>query len=169
MMQYIKLYETQVAITAAILFICLVIYRLGRYVVVSFGKKHNIRHSRQLKLSRFIYYSALLLAAISVVTVWGIKLTSIWVLTTSVAGFLGVAMFASWSLLSSILAAFVLFFTTPFRIGDSVSFRDNDVTVSGTVVDMTLFYVFIETEDRSRVAVPNNIILQKAVTIRPPT
>ena len=55
---------------------------------------------------------------------------------------------------------------SPFKIEDEISVMDGANTVAGKVVDMTLFFVFVEDAEGNRVTVPNNIVLQRAVVTR---
>ncbi|MBC8185500.1 mechanosensitive ion channel [candidate division KSB1 bacterium] len=95
--------------------------------------------------------------------VWGIEFTNIWVLLTSILGVIGIGFFATWSLLSNIFSAFLLFSTVPFKIDDKITIKDGDNSISGVVVDMTLFYIILKNSDEETVIVPNNTIFQKVV------
>ena len=88
------------------------------------------------------------------------------VLVTSILGVIGIAFFAGWSLLSNTFAAFLLFYASPFKMEDEITVLDGPNTVTGKVVNMTLFFVFVEDAEGNRVTVPNNIVLQRAVMTR---
>jgi small-conductance mechanosensitive channel len=57
----------------------------------------------------------------------------------------------------------LLFFTVPFKIEDMITIKEGDNIITGTIVDMTLFYVYLEDNAGNRINIPNNIILQKIV------
>jgi len=88
---------------------------------------------------------------------------SIWLFITSFIGLFGIALFASWSLLSNIVSAFILFFTVPFHIGDTIEIRDNEALLVGLIEDLTLFYIFLRAEGNKIVIIPNNVALQKII------
>ena len=59
---------------------------------------------------------------------------------------------ASQQVLSNFIAGLVIAFTQPVRIGDRVTYEDED----GTVEEIGLTYTFIRTLDRRRLVVPNS-------------
>jgi small-conductance mechanosensitive channel len=95
--------------------------------------------------------------------IWGMSFKNLWILISGILGFFGIALFASWSYLSNVFSAFVLFFSVPYKISDKVTVTDGQINLSGTIKDMTLFYVFLKDEDGNSISIPNNIILQKVV------
>lgn len=137
--------------------------RVNHRLIRHFSDKNGVKVARRVLLERFASFSIGLLAFIGLVFVWGLNFTSVWILSTSVLGVIGIAFFAGWSLLSNVFGAFVLFYSAPFKIGDHITVKDGDNSSSGEVVNMTLFFVFIQTADKSEVAVPNNFVLQRAV------
>ena len=68
--------------------------------------------------SRGIYFARFLLALISVpllLIIWGVDFGSIAVFATTTLTLIGVALFASWSLLSNVTAYFILLLHPTFR------------------------------------------------------
>ena len=76
---------------------------------------------------------------------------------------IGVALFATWSVLSNLTASVILFFFFPYRIGRKVKIIDGDNSIEGQIVDITLFHIKVETEDDRIVAYPNNLAIQKPI------
>lgn len=128
-----------------------------------FGASHQIRPSRTLYLQKFIRYMAGILILLGLCLVWGVNLEGAWVVVTSLFGIIGIALFAQWSILSNITACFILFFSSPFKIDDYVTVKDGDNSVTGQVLEMTLFYIRLVTADEERVNIPNNLVFQKTV------
>src|SRR5450755_284198 len=71
--------------------------------------------------------------------------------------------------LSNLFAGMVLLFARPFRVGDRVRFRAGALAgaIEGTVVDISITYVRLETED-GQVFVPNSQALAAVVGPIPP-
>jgi hypothetical protein len=72
--------------------------------------------------------------------------------------------------LANLFAGLVLLFARPFRVGDQARFRSGSLSgqIEGTVVDISLTYVRLETDD-GQVLMPNAQALAAAVLlIRPP-
>ncbi len=143
----------------------MVLNLIFRKAVKASGDLKDIGEARQKVLQKSLKYLASVMVVIVLVLIWGINFASLWVIGASLIGFAGAALFATWSFISNIFAAFVLFFSSPYGMGDRVSFKDGDLLHEGVIDDMTLFYVYIRDSESSRVCIPNNAILQKAVRI----
>jgi len=141
----------------------LVFYLGGRTIVRIFGRRKNLKIRRQEVLSKFLLFLSIVLAALLLVVIWGFKIKNIWIFATSFLGLFGIALFASWSLLSNIVSSFILFFTVPFHIGDVVEIRESDVLLVGVVEDLSLFYIFLRMDDNKVVIIPNNVALQRVI------
>jgi small-conductance mechanosensitive channel len=153
----------QITFTFSLLLLGISVKILGKIFIRKFGKNKNIKRSRQLLLEKFLSYFTLTFVIICLIFIWNVKLSKIWLVLTSILGVGGIAFFASWSILSNIFSAFLLFFTVPFKIEDMITIKEGDNIITGTIVDMTLFYVYLEDNAGNRINIPNNIILQKIV------
>ena len=85
------------------------------------------------------------------------------VLVISSISVIGIAFFASWSFLSNVFAGLLLFYSSPFKIEDLITIKDGNNDITGEVIDMTLFYVFLKDDSGNKINIPNNVILQKIV------
>lgn len=84
------------------------------------------------------------------------------ILTTTLA-MVAIGVVAVWSLLSHVLATFLLMLTKPFRVNDTVSFVGEEV--KGRVVDLNLFFTTLHQSDSEHIQVPNNMFFQKALKV----
>ena len=98
--------------------------------------------------------------------VWEISIRGISLYFASILTVLGVALFATWSVLSNLTCSIFLFFFFPYRIGQKVKIIDGDNSLEGVILDINLFYIKIETDEGNIVAYPNNLAIQKPITIR---
>lgn len=133
--------------------------------VRTYGEARGVDPAHQDMLARMLRYSTIVISVIALILIWGVNFASIWVLGTGMLGFLGVALFATWSFLSSIMSAFIIFFTMPYGVGDHIGFHDGVAEREGEVVEMNLFFVHLRDSRTTTVKVPNNLILQKAVRV----
>ncbi|WP_026374905.1 mechanosensitive ion channel domain-containing protein [Aestuariibacter salexigens] len=99
--------------------------------------------------------------------VWGIDFGGLLVISTSLITLTGVALFATWSLLSSVTSYFVLLFHTSFRRGNFIRVIDGDNYIEGYIADVNLFNTRLITDDRETVVYPNNLILTRPTIINP--
>ncbi len=98
--------------------------------------------------------------------IWEISLQGLSLYFASILTVLGVALFATWSVLSNLTVSIFLFFFFPYRIGQKVKIIDGDNSIEGVILDINLFYIRIETDDKNIVACPNNIAVQKPWIIK---
>ena len=108
-----------------------------------FGAKEEPEHLRRGKLGE----AAAIIALSSITTV------------------VGVAMFAQWSILSNITSGIILFFFFPFRIGDVIQVHDKDFPIQAEIEDIKAFHIYLKTTDGQRITYPNNLLLQKGISI----
>lgn len=147
------------AIVAGAIFLSGLLRQLAR----RFAEKHDYGQARLFQMAVLINSSVFLLTLLLIGAVWGFSGQGVLVFFSSIFALVGIALFASWSLLSNITAALILFFGAPFRVGDRIRMLDGDNTVTGRVHDMGLIYLTLEDEDGNRFTLPNNILLQKTI------
>jgi len=75
----------------------------------------------------------------------------------------GVAIFASWSILSNLTASVILFFYYTYKVGAIIRIVDGSNSVTGRILEVTLFYIKLETKNKNIVSYPNNQAIQKPI------
>lgn len=98
---------------------------------------------------------------------WGIDFSGLLVLSTSIITVTGVALFASWSLISNITAYFILLTNVAYRRGNYVRILDGDNYIEGVIADIGPFSTRLLTTDRETLMYPNNLILTRPVLLNP--
>jgi small-conductance mechanosensitive channel len=58
-----------------------------------------------------------------------------------------------------------MFFSFPYKVGDKIRIHDNDFPVEAVIEDIRAFQLYLRTDNGDLVTYPNNLILQKAVTL----
>lgn len=127
--------------------------------------KRDIELSRILYTTKYINFVITLVALMLVGITWDISFKGLSVYFLSFFTVAGVALFAAWSILSNITASILLFFYFPFRIGSKIRIIDGDNSIEGLVLDMTLFSIYIRTDDGMTVSYPNNLAIQKPIKL----
>ena len=102
---------------------------------------------------------------LTIVSIWGIKTEQLFLFITSVLTVIGVAFFAQWSILSNITAGIIVFFSSPFKIGDTIKILDKDFPIEAKIVDIKSFYTLLKTAEGQEITLPNNLLLQKGIEI----
>ncbi|WP_338852382.1 mechanosensitive ion channel family protein [Alteromonas macleodii] len=98
---------------------------------------------------------------------WGIDFSGLLVLSTSIITVTGVALFASWSLISNITAYFILLTNVAYRRGNYVRILDGDNFIEGVIADVGPFSTRLLTAERETIMYPNNLILTRPVLLNP--
>lgn len=105
------------------------------------------------------------LALIALITIWGVEKQNIFVALSSVFAVIGVALFAQWSILSNITAGLIIFFNSPLKVGEYIRIHDKDFPLEARVVNILTFYTYLRTDDGKIHVFPNNLLLQRGVSI----
>lgn len=155
----------EIVATAITLLLFLSVRFFVAKIVRRFAKvSDSIEHRANLVI-KYINVLVNILTAIVLFTIWGIRTTHIILFASSISAIIGVAMFAQWSILSNITAGIILFFNFPFKIGDVILIHDKDFPVEGEIMDITAFHALLKTKSGERVTYPNNLLIQKGITI----
>lgn len=131
----------------------------------AFARKGSIALQRTLVV---IKYTNIILAVVmisSIIVVWGVKAEHLWVVFSSMFTIIGVALFAQWSILSNVTSAVIIFFSTPFRIGNYIKIHDKDFPIVAEIEDVKGFHIYLRTKKGEVIVYPNNLILQKGITV----
>lgn len=86
-----------------------------------------------------------------------------WSTITAILALVAIGFVAVWSVLSNFLCSFILLFSRPFMVGDTIEFPGDPV--QGKVIDFTLLYTVLEHEEAGVIRIPNNLFFQKAIHV----
>ena len=114
---------------------------------------------------KYLHLLINILLIVALIIIWGVDTKDIILAISSIATVVGVAMVAQWSILSNITSGIILFFSFPFKIGDTIHIHDKDFPVIAEIEDISAFYISMVNKDGERVIYPNNLLLQKGVSI----
>jgi small-conductance mechanosensitive channel len=157
---------TQEAIGTGILFLLVIILRIiTSKLVRRYARLSHIMEHRTNLVVKYLHLLINILAAIALIMIWGVRTKDIFIAVSSFTTVVGVAMFAQWSILSNITSGIILFFSFPFRIGDFICIHDKDFPIEAEIDDIRAFHVYLKTKDGQMVVYPNNLLLQKGISI----
>ncbi len=97
--------------------------------------------------------------------IWEVSLEGLSVYIASILAVIGVGLFATWSIVSNVTASIILFFFFPIKIGSKIKIIDGDNSVLGEVLSLSPFSIRIKTSDESEVYYPNNLAIQKGISL----
>lgn len=154
---------TRILLTVALIAGLVFLNSLIRELVIRFAVRREYATGRIFQVVVMISTLTAILGLLLLGIIWGLTGKSLIVLASSILALVGVALFASWSLLSNTTAAIILFFGAPYRVGDRIRVLDGDNTVTGHIRDMSLFFLHLEDEHGHSYTLPNNLLTQKTV------
>ncbi|MDR2921274.1 MAG: mechanosensitive ion channel family protein [Tannerella sp.] len=162
----IKDYLLQTVASVIVLILLPFLKLLARKLISKYGKLVQIQDVRIKQMKQVISILMNFTFIFIIAIIWGVKPNNILLGLSSIFAIIGVAMFAQWSMLSNITAGIIMFFTAPFRIGDRIHIIDKDIPIVATIESIQTFYTHIRTEEKELIVIPNNLFLQKIVSIK---
>ncbi|KAF2337185.1 mechanosensitive ion channel domain-containing protein [Flavobacterium daemonense] len=159
---------SQEIITTLILLVTLIALRvIVAKLIRRYASSSQLLEHRTNLVIKYIHLLMNILVTISLIVIWGVDTKDIFFYVSSIATVIGVAMFAQWSILSNITSGMILFFSFPFRIGDTIKIHDKDFPIEAEIEDISAFHVNLKTKEGERIIFPNNLLLQKGISIMP--
>lgn len=159
----------QLALTAFLFGLYALIDRISRPRIEEGVDRSRLKPGAGDQALRVVRIVGLSLLTAGLIIVWGIDIGALLVLSTTIITLTGVALFASWSLLSNVTAYFVILFNPSFRRGNFVRVIDLDNYIEGYISEITLFHTRLITENRESVSYPNTLLLMRPCLVNPRT
>lgn len=157
---------TKELIATGILGILLVFLRIvATKLVRRYAKTNQTLEHRTNLVIKYLHLLINILVIIALIIIWGVQTKDLILALSSITTVVGVALFAQWSILSNITAGVILFFSFPFKIGDVIKIHDKDFPFMAEIEDIGAFHVFLKTSDGESIIYPNNLLLQKGISI----
>ena len=149
--------------------ITLVVFVILRFLIVKavrrISRLNDINLIRTRLIISYISFTLGFLVLLALVLVWGINIKDIGILLSSVFAVIGVALFATWSILSNLTSGIILFFYFPYKIGDRIRIQDKDFPEEAIIVDIKAFNINLLKDNGELLSYPNNLLLQKGVVL----
>lgn len=156
------LLQKAIVSTIAIAIIYL-LFHLLKFYAKKTQKKFGIRKSRYFATKRLLTTLSVLLSLLALFLIWNVSLKNVWISATGILAMIAVAFFAVWSLIGNILAGIILYFTSPFKIEDTIEVMPD--SIRGTVMAINTFYTVLMTEEMNYISVPNSLFFQKYIQV----
>lgn len=158
-------YQTELFGTLICVTIVLVVRFLTTQGVNKIGKVRKINTIRTKLVNKYISFSLMTIGAIVLIFIWGVDFKELGLVMSSVFAVIGVALFASWSILSNVTAGIILFFWYPFKIGDRIKVHDSEFSEEALILDIAAFHMHLRKDNGELLTYPNNLLLQKGVVL----
>ena len=144
----------------------LILKFIGSKTIWKIGKLNDFVKARTLLISKYVSIALSVIGIGVFALIWGIDFRNLGLFFSSIFAVIGVALFATWSILSNITAGVILFLSFPFKIGDRIRIwdKDFDFEESYIIEDIKAFHVLLRKNNGELLTYPNNLMIQKAVT-----
>lgn len=157
--------QNQLIITGIVLVSLLLIRAITNFTITKVARKNGINEARIRLMRRYVTVTLFLIALLIEAFVFGAEFEELAVVFSSVFAILGIALFAIWSILSNVTSGIIMFFNFPYKVGDKIEIHDKDLPLIAIIEDIRAFQLHLRLENGDLVTYPNNLILQKAVTL----
>ncbi|QLG46754.1 mechanosensitive ion channel domain-containing protein [Costertonia aggregata] len=172
MEEFITAHKSEL-LSSLITFVLVLILKFGfTKAVRKVGKLGDFNQVRTNLIIKYISI-ALTMTSLAVLTlIWGVNFKDLGVLISSVFAVIGIAFFAQWSILSNVTAGVIIFFSYPFKIGNTIRIFDKEINDTPEPVkdifvieDIRAFHLHLRRNNGEMVTYPNSLILQKGVAL----
>jgi len=165
MIDIFSTYQYEIIYTTIIVVTLLIIQFTMKKAAHRVGKQSEIHITRTRLMFKYINILVFLILIFLLLFVWGVGLRDLSIYFSSIFAVLGVALFAIWSILSNVTSGIILFFSFPYKIGDKIRIHDKDAPIIGVIDDIKAFHLHLINDEGELITYPNNLILQKAVSL----
>jgi small-conductance mechanosensitive channel len=159
-------FEIQIIETAVLAAIVIGVKLASRSSVNRLLNKMDFDLKRKQISHRIINLFLTIFVVTVLAAIWNIHRDQLIVCMTSVVTVLGIAFFAQWSILSNITSSLILFFNHPMKIGQRIRVVDKEYDISGELIDISFFFLYIKSDDGELITIPNTIVLQKTIVTK---
>lgn len=162
---FLKTYQTELIQTGIVVLLFFTIRFLAQTLVKKIGKKSGINEARINLICRYVTVTLFVIAFVAEAYIFGTEFKDMTLIFSSIFAVIGIALFAIWSILSNITSGIIMFFSFPYQVGDKIQIHDKDFPIEAVIEDIRAFQLHLRLDDGGLVTYPNNLILQKAVTL----
>lgn len=165
MIDFFNAYSKELITTGIVVLTITVIRYIVLQLVKKYANKSEILEYRKNLIIKYISVFFTSLMIVSLIIIWGVQKEDLFLTISSVLTVVGVALFAQWSILSNITSGFIVLFSFPFRIGDTIKIHDKDFPIEAEIISIHTFYTYLKTTEGELVTYPNSLFLQKGISI----
>ena len=166
LLQVIQEQIIPISLTVVLFAFYIILRLITNRLIKRHARKLDVVREREAYIRKLNNIFLFLLMISLLGAIWEISIRGLSLYFASVFTITGVALFATWSVLSNLTASILIFFFFPYRIGHNVKVMDGDNSVEGQILDITFFYMKIKTPEGAIITFPNNLVIQKAFVLK---
>ena len=162
---FFEKYQVEFIATGFLLLFLLMVRYILIFLITKISRKHGINLARIHLMNRYVSVTLFIIALLIIPFIFGMEAHDLIVLFSSIFAVIGIGLFAIWSILSNITSGIIMFFSFPYKVGDKIQIHDKDFPIQGIIEDIRAFQLHLRLDNGDLVTYPNNLMLQKAVTL----
>lgn len=162
---FFETYKNEFIAAGFLLLFLLIVRFILTALITRISRRNGINLARIHLINRYVTVTLILIGLIIIPFIFGTKLEKLVFLFSSVFAVIGIGLFAIWSILSNVTSGIIMFFSFPYKVGDKIQIHDKDFPLEGIIEDIRAFQLHLRLENGDLVTYPNNLMLQKAVTL----
>jgi small-conductance mechanosensitive channel len=155
--------EIQIFLTIFIVALLMIFRIFINRIIQRHASRYQLSEARVVYIRNILTAFLGLVGAVAIAAVLEVSIEGLSIYFASFFTVVGIAFFASWSILSNVTASVILFFTYPFQIGNRVRIIDGDNSIEGEVKNISPFNLKIMTGEGHLIFYPNNLAIQKPI------
>jgi small-conductance mechanosensitive channel len=157
---------TKEIIISIILVIILIIWRFTlKKSANRIARMGDFNIGRTKLMFKYINVLVSIVMIFALMFTWGVEAKDLVWVFSSVFAVIGIGLFAIWSILSNVTSGVIMFFSCPFKIGDYIKIHDKEHPIEGKIEDIKAFQMHLRTRDGELIVYPNNLVLQKPISL----
>ncbi|GAA3584236.1 mechanosensitive ion channel domain-containing protein [Snuella lapsa] len=165
MASFFTINQDKLIISGVVLFSLLIIRYIINFTITKVARKNGINEARIRLMRRYVTVTLFLITLLIEAFVFGTELEDLALIFSSIFAVIGIGLFAIWSILSNVTSGIIMFFNFPYKVGDKIEIHDKDFPIKAIIEDIRAFQLHLRLENGDLVTYPNNLMLQKAVTL----
>lgn len=162
---FLETYQTELITTGFLLLFMLAIRFILIMLITKISRRNGINLARIHLMNRYVSVTLVILVMLIIPFIFGTNMRDLALVFSSIFAVIGIGLFAIWSILSNITSGIIMFFSFPYKVGDKIQIHDKDFPLEGIIEDIRAFQLHLRLDNGDLVTYPNNLILQKAVTL----
>lgn len=162
---FFEKFQTELITTGFLLLFMLAIRFILIMLITKISRRNGINLARIHLMNRYVSVTLVILVMLIIPFIFGTNMRDLALVFSSIFAVIGIGLFAIWSILSNITSGIIMFFSFPYKVGDKIQIHDKDFPLEGIIEDIRAFQLHLRLDNGDLVTYPNNLILQKAVTL----
>ena len=162
---FLETYRTEFITTGFLLIFILAIRFALIALITKISRRNGINLARIHLMNRYVSVTLFLITVLIVPFIFGTNFKDMALVFSSIFAVIGIGLFAIWSILSNVTSGIIMFFSFPYKVGDKIQIHDKDFPIEGIIEDIRAFQLHLRLDNGDLVTYPNNLMLQKAVTL----